>query len=373
MREYTAADVLRVAKRVNNPKRNYLLVDPLQGKHIPASPVDGLAMMGALGTRVREAYPDAKLVIGFAETATAVGAEVARTLGPETVYLTTTREPLAGEALSFLEEHSHAADQQLSLKGLDRWLSQTGTVVFVDDEFSTGKTLRNMIRQLEDACPALRGKRLAAASVLNRLSSADLQTLSETGVESLSLVSLPPEDYEARVRSWTVRPAEVPASDRAEPWEILETGVRPGDPRAGVSIGPYAEACLQTAEELWERLRDRLPRNGAVLTLGTEECMYPAFRLGKLLEERLPGARLRCHATTRSPIGIGDLPDYPVRNGFRLRSLYDPGRTTFVYNLEPCEAVILLSDARGNRTDGLRDLASALGRFGAPKLYFAEV
>ena len=38
MHPYTAADTLRIAKRYNNPKRSYLLVNPLQAKHIPVSP-----------------------------------------------------------------------------------------------------------------------------------------------------------------------------------------------------------------------------------------------------------------------------------------------------------------------------------------------
>lgn len=38
MHPYTAAGTLRIAKRYNNPKRSYLLVNPLQAKHIPVSP-----------------------------------------------------------------------------------------------------------------------------------------------------------------------------------------------------------------------------------------------------------------------------------------------------------------------------------------------
>ena len=54
MHPYTAADTLRIAKRYNNPKRSYLLVNPLQAKHIPVSPaaVDGTActrLAAALG------------------------------------------------------------------------------------------------------------------------------------------------------------------------------------------------------------------------------------------------------------------------------------------------------------------------------------
>ena len=52
MRPYTAADTLRIAKRYNNPKRSYLLVNPLQAKHIPVSPTAALEMMSALGGQV---------------------------------------------------------------------------------------------------------------------------------------------------------------------------------------------------------------------------------------------------------------------------------------------------------------------------------
>ena len=83
MHPYTAADTLRIAKRYNNPKRSYLLVNPLQAKHIPVSPAAALEMMGALGDQVAAKYPEARLVIGFAETATAIGAAVAARLGPD--------------------------------------------------------------------------------------------------------------------------------------------------------------------------------------------------------------------------------------------------------------------------------------------------
>lgn len=89
MHPYTAADTLRIAKRYNNPKRSYLLVNPLQAKHIPVSPAAALEMMGALGDQVAAKYPEARLVIGFAETATAIGAAVAARLGPDCLYVHT--------------------------------------------------------------------------------------------------------------------------------------------------------------------------------------------------------------------------------------------------------------------------------------------
>ena len=124
MHPYTAADTLRIAKRYNNPKRSYLLVNPLQAKHIPVSPAAALEMMGALGDQVAAKYPEARLVIGFAETATAIGAAVAARLGPDCLYVHTTREALDGDWILFREEHSHAAEHRLCADQLADWIDR---------------------------------------------------------------------------------------------------------------------------------------------------------------------------------------------------------------------------------------------------------
>ena len=137
MHPYTAADTLRIAKRYNNPKRSYLLVNPLQAKHIPVSPAAALEMMGALGDQVAAKYPEARLVIGFAETATAIGAAVAARLGPDCLYVHTTREALDGDWILFREEHSHAAEHRLCADHLADWIDRSPAIVFVDDESSS--------------------------------------------------------------------------------------------------------------------------------------------------------------------------------------------------------------------------------------------
>ena len=117
--EYREEDLMRLAKRVNNAKRAYLIVNPLQGKHVPVSPTAALTMMGALGTLLARVHPRADLVIGFAETATAVGAAVAAALPGPAAYLHTTREAfaLSGGSVDFLEEHSHAAHSSATVPG----------------------------------------------------------------------------------------------------------------------------------------------------------------------------------------------------------------------------------------------------------------
>ena len=237
MRPYTAADTLRIAKRYNNPKRSYLLVNPLQAKHIPVSPTAALEMMSALGGQVAARYPEARLVIGFAETATAVGAAVAAQLGEDCVYLHTTREPLDGDWILFQEEHSHAVEHQLSAEHLEEWIDRSPAVVFVDDEFSTGRTLINMVRQLRARYPRLAERQLAAASLLSRVSPENLRQLAEAGIACECLVRLEEQDYEGMVSSISVEEAQPPAPGPLPEIRTLRTAAPLPGPRRGVTMG----------------------------------------------------------------------------------------------------------------------------------------
>lgn len=367
---YTQENTLRLARRYRNAKRAYLLVNPLQAKHLPVSPAAALEMMEALGHQLAERYPGASLVVGFAETATAIGAAAARCLGEGCVYLHTTREPFSpGEHwISFCEEHSHAVEQTLCADHLEAYLARTDTVIFLDDEISTGKTLRNMIAQLRERYPALGEKTLVAASILNRVSPEDEALLRQAGICCEYLVKLPQQDYTAAVADIAVEearaatPAERTFHHRALP------GPETGDPRRGVEMGTYAGQCGQAAQVAAEELA--LPAAGRVLVLGTEECMYPALVLGAELERR--GYTVRCHATTRSPIGVCDRPGYPIRCGVKLPSFYDPARTTYLYDLDHYDAAVVVSDTPRQDTDALAALMGALTAYGTKKIYYVR-
>ena len=53
---YTETDLVGIAKRDNNPKRNYLVVNRLQGKHIPVPPHSAFEMFDMLAGRL-ELFP----------------------------------------------------------------------------------------------------------------------------------------------------------------------------------------------------------------------------------------------------------------------------------------------------------------------------
>lgn len=356
---YTKETTLRVAKRYRNAKRAYLLVNPLQAKHMPVSPTEALTMMRTLGAGLRQEFPGARLVLGFAETATALGAAVASRLGPDCAFLTTTRE--AGEGpgwVRFLEEHSHAAEQKLWGGDLDALLQETDTVLFVDDEISTGKTLRNMVAQLTRRWPALGEKTLVAASLLNRVTPEQEEALADAGITCRCLVRLPQEDHTAQVADWTVTeaPPAVPQNLSFRQETLPGEGLL--DPRKTLRIGAYDRSCQAVAETMLSHTLGPVETLGKTLVLGTEECMYPALRLGERLEQL--GAEVCCHATTRSPIGLCDAPGYPIRSGWKLPSFYEEERTTYVYNLKEYDTVIVVSDTKKTDLRAIQALASVL-------------
>ncbi|MFE0734480.1 phosphoribosyltransferase [Streptomyces sp. NPDC058855] len=140
-----------------NPKRAHLLVSSVLGKHVPQRPSVVYGSGLDLGRRVRDLLGEAEaaraVVLGYAETATALGHAVADGLGPAP-YLHSTRRPVPGVARAggFEESHSHATSHLL-LPEDPALLAGDGPLVLVDDEFSTGNTVLNTVRALHERYP----------------------------------------------------------------------------------------------------------------------------------------------------------------------------------------------------------------------------
>lgn len=364
MLRYKEKDILRIAKRINNGKRPYLLVNPLQAKHIPVTPSKALQMMASLGEAVAEKYTDARLVIGFAETATAIGAVVAKSISDDCLYIHTTRETVntTMQYVYFTEEHSHATEQKLVADELNNFFSSTSTVILVDDEFSTGKTLINMVNQLKATYPELSEKRIVAASIINRLSEENLRKWENEGIESVCLLKLPNIDYTEAVAPIFAETAECcSAPQRRLQSEASVLVCNLPDPRSGVVISDYYEMCTAKAELIKSscELKDK-----RALVLGTEECMLPALLIGSKIEETGLAKSVKCHATTRSPIGVFKAAGYPIKTGYRLHSFYDVNRETFIYNLHKYDVAIIVSDTDKPFSNGLSDLSITLNANG---------
>ncbi|MBB4979705.1 phosphoribosyltransferase [Streptomyces nymphaeiformis] len=174
-----------------NPKRAHLLVSSVLGKHVPQRPAVVYGSGLALGRRVRELLGDEEaarsVVLGYAETATALGHAVADGLGLAP-YLHSTRRPVAGVARAggFEESHSHATSHLL-LPEDPKLLAGDGPLVLVDDEFSTGNTVLNTIRALHERYPR---DRYVVVALVDMRSAADLGRLDAFATEIGARVDL---------------------------------------------------------------------------------------------------------------------------------------------------------------------------------------
>lgn len=367
------ADLIRVAKRENNERRRYVLVNTLQGKHVPVLPSASYEMMTALG---RVVLPEMRgknvLVVGFAETATAIAAVVAGTLGCR--FITTTRESIPGSSryYRFLEEHSHATDQSICGDRLDELVNGVDALLLVDDEISTGKTVCNMITELCANIPELAKVQFYALSVVNRMNEEELACFGQRGIYARWLVRMEKDGYDAYISSVSAV-ALRSCNSIAEHGRSIAVQPVSGsiDPRLGVTdISQYARACARLAGRLADMLCLKLSRAQRVLILGTEECMYPAMITGLAFEKHFPALAVRGHATTRSPITPSEsFPHYPIRNGWSLRSFYDSARQTFIYNLDRYDFAVVLTDAYQEPSAGAEDLALALREHGVCETY----
>ncbi|MEV0927554.1 phosphoribosyltransferase [Streptomyces spongiicola] len=159
-------ELLGLALR-RNPKRAHLLVSHVLGKHVPQKPSVVYGHGYRLGLRVRDllGHDEAAraVVLGYAETATGLGHSVADGLAAAP-YLHSTRRPVDGvrRAGGFEEAHSHATSHLL-LPEDPELLAGEGPLVLVDDEFSTGNTVLNTIRDLHTRHP--RGRYVVVALV----------------------------------------------------------------------------------------------------------------------------------------------------------------------------------------------------------------
>lgn len=100
--------------------------------------------------------------------------------------------------------------------------------------------------------------------------------------------------------------------------------------------------------------------------------MYPALILGRELEKQFPTISVKCHATTRSPIGICSDPSYPIHFGYKIHSFYDNVRETFIYNLNCYDIVIVLTDTCSNDLQARADISKVLRAKGCLKILFVE-
>jgi hypothetical protein len=348
----------------HNPKRAHLLVSHVLGKHIPTEPGVVHGAGRELGVRVAAALADspipAGLVIGYAETATALGHCVAEYLGAD--YLHSTRRAVSGltPVSGFREEHSHAAEHLLLPEWPD-WLTRPGPFVLVDDEFSTGATALNTITELQRLHPRDRYVLaclvdLRSAEARRHIDAVAAQLGTRIDVVHLGSGSVElPDGFAERAAAIAADHETTAPSDHAlgqlhrrqGPWPLaLRDGGRHGITAADTT------ALRETAAALADTLVPDL-LGGRVLVLGSEELMYLPLQVALALRWH---ADVHFSATTRSPVVVINELGYPIRHGLvfpahdraSVRSTQPPeAPERFAYNIRPdryTDIVLIIDD-----------------------------
>lgn len=359
-KQFAPDDIVHICKRVNNAKRDFLFVNAFQGKHLSVSPVTAFTLYEELASEIRSSLSQEKklVVIGFAETATAIGQYIAHSLENCIYYMQTTREKISGVTplLEFREEHSHATEQLLygdvnSLINCDR-------ILFVDDEISTGNTILNFISALEKIGIY---KRYGVASFLNWQNEEWTQKFKELNISThfvirgalrdltvkvpvpISYQLYPSPDFNIALTVFTVK-CRI-SNFYADRLGKVHTNLEDFSNVLYSAIKPVIEMTLPTSDE-------------EVLVLGTEEFMFAPLVFGKILNEK-HNIPVQFHATTRSPIETSNFDNYAISRRFPIVSCYDNTRNTFVYNLKKYDKVYIVTDVVPN-TQFLMDISTAL-------------
>lgn len=328
-------DVIKMAKRHNNPKRDFLFVNTLLGKHIAVQGRDALMMHRALGDKVYELFKEKGwenkkvLLVGFAETATALAQNIMfyslkfKEKFPLNIvgYTQTTREELPSNQytnIAFEEEHSHATSQKLYFdKELDY-----DVVLFVEDEITTGNTILNFISQFEKHQS---GKDYAVASILNWQNDKDAKTFSEKGVEVAFLVR---GKMKTELPSFSIKEGKEYVLYQDEVNYKANLSLR-NNPRLPMTVEEFSEYVTfgDNKDKEFSKLISLKDSKKKTLIIGTEENMFVPIFFAIIIDADVK-------ATTRSPIESSLENGYPISSRLKLNSAYESGRVTYLYDMD---------------------------------------
>lgn len=304
-----------IAER-RNPKRAFLFVSKVLGRHIPVSPSTMRNVYRQLAQQIPAELPEPVMFIGMAETAVGLAAGVFQEMCDrvsEPVFLTSTRHPVDGDLLcEFKENHSHATDHLIYQPvdpELRRRVKHARSVVLIDDEATTGNTFINLLQAFRD-------------SDLNCLEKVVAVTLTDWSGTALAEGC----------------PLPVTAVS-------LITGELNWFPTPGAPV-PVMPACNVTArgsveittKQDWGRLGMAETRceidhivcshqGEKVLVLGTGEFVWQPFLFAENLENA--GAIVKFGSVTRSPIAQG----LAIESVMSFSDNYGLGIPNFLYNV----------------------------------------
>ena len=334
----------------DNPKRAQLIVSRLLGKHIPVSPAIVSQAGHTLGKRILRNLTfsgdelENPVVVGYCETATALGHLVAESLNAPYIHTTRRPHPLLPVAYRFDEPHSHAV-AHLIQPTVKFTFDAYDTVVLVDDELTTGTTVLNTIAELHEVRP----RRLYVVATLFDARTRDMQVAFDNRMLAMGVniivaaaftgtVTMPSNILEKVPGFLNELPSGAGVPDAAPgAVRVYEDAWMPGVPstarhgvlqtttRAMRTAGKYA------AEQIVSELAGGTTSD--VLVVGTEELMFAPLAVAEALEGLLPDGVVVFQTTTRSPVHPSNTLGYAIRRSLSFAAPDDPTRLSRIHNL----------------------------------------
>lgn len=361
-------DLFAMAARINK-KRSFLFVSKVLGKHIPIRPRKGILVGVLLAARyeevVKEKYSQERetlvtqfmeeepsieirpfiedgegpVIIGFAETATALGHAFFEAF-TEAEFFHTTREWLEDEepAITFEEEHSHATSHRAYVN--EAILDRDREIILVDDELTTGKTALNMIRSIQSKYPR---STYTVVSILDWRSDENVERFrlleKELGItiHTVSLVKGTVEvEGEADVLGTEFEgPINTDTSQRVtflpiQNPSLITFGENSPYTRFTGRFGLTAKVNQEANEWFIEagKLLAKMRNGSKTLVLGTGEYMYLPMKIAASM-----GDNVFYHSTTRSPIYPVTKENYGAQNRFSFVNPEESSVQNYVYNI----------------------------------------
>lgn len=328
-----------------NPKRGFLIVSKVLGRHLPARPADMRQTMGQLAASLPHDLSQPVAFLGMAETATALGQGVfaayqARHPDVLSIYLQTSRQVVEGATTiaRFEEGHSHATSHLVQITDEDVLATARNarTLVIIDDECSTGNTFVSGVEGMRDAMPHL--ERVETCCITDW-----------SGGAYLSRMPLPSTGHSiiAGTMRWTPG-----ATNTAPPLAAGSNGTG-----AAPSSGMRSRSGLRCAEA-----SNRLPVTASsgerILVLGDGEHSYEALLIAEEIERQ--GGVAAVQSITRTPATLG----HAMKTVSRFTDAYGSGAPCFLYNIlqHGPDRIIIACEIPGHQADeavlSVRDLGT---------------
>lgn len=307
-----------------NPKRGFLLVSRVLGKHIPVTVQQAEKSYQILSQKLKDLQLIAPHFIGLAETATALAEGVYqhyvndqesilghRDIAYQGVTLqNTTRYITDHPVLFYFEEpHSHAPAHIVYEPCENARLAKE--LVLIDDELSTGTTLQNLATAWIDKHPHV--ERVVLVSLTDWCPRRkEIEQILQRPTYFISLLT-GELDFVSHP-SW--RPEKIALSSKSQK---NKTTILPAEsPRFG-KVGTYHFPATSELDVVGKH----------VLVVGTGEYQHAAY----LLAKQIDAVTASCHwsATTRSPV----VPILAMQHTLSFSDHMGDGMPNFLYNVDP--------------------------------------